>query len=245
MFSRLFGEKRPTIGQGQGGPKPPREQAETLVALEKLQAAADAMLKKKEFYEKRAENEVTRAKECLRSNNKSGATLALRRKKMLVSKVDGLEKSYFQLQEQILELESMQTTTEMLAAMKHAATAQKKVLAKHKVDNVDKVVEDLEDNKMTMIEIQESLAAGTSTEYDETELEEELAALEAEEMEGELLEKPRVGGVVRGQTAVAQPDRDTDLVDDLPAVPTARPNVANEKNTDKEVDELLASLNVA
>ena len=40
MFSRLFGEKRPTIGQGQGGPKPPREQAETLVALEKLQAGA-------------------------------------------------------------------------------------------------------------------------------------------------------------------------------------------------------------
>jgi len=103
MFSRLFGEKRSSIGQGQDGPSRSRDQADTLVALEKLQAAADGVLKKKEYYEKRVENEVTKAKECLRNNNKNGAALALRRKKMIVAKIEVLENNYIQLEEQIME----------------------------------------------------------------------------------------------------------------------------------------------
>jgi hypothetical protein len=242
MFSRLFGEKRSTIGQGQDGPSRSRDQADTLVALEKLQAAADGILKKKEFLEKRAENEVTKAKDCLRNNNKNGAAIALRRKKMIVAKVEGLENNYFQLEEQILELESVQTTTEMFAAMKHAATAQKKVLGKHKVDKVEQVMEDLQDNKDNMQEIQEAIAmGGASTAFDDAELEEELAALEAEEFEGELLEKPRVGGVRLPREDAPVMDEMDDIAGGLPAVPTGRPNIV--KNSDKEASELFASLN--
>ena len=244
MFSRLFGEKRSSIGQGQDGPPRSRDQADTLVALEKLQSAADGVLKKEEYYEKRAENEVTKARECLRNNNKNGAALALRRKKMIVAKVEGLENSYFQLEEQILELESVQTTTEMFAAMKHAATAQKKVLSKHKADKVDKVMDDMQENRENMQEIQDAMSyGGVSAEFDDAELEEELAALEAEELEDELLEKPRVGGVRLARADAPVADRADDIAEALPAVPTGRPIIETVKNSDKEVDELLASLN--
>ena len=37
-----------------------------------LVQASDNLLKKKEFYERRAENEVTKAKECLKRNDKKG-----------------------------------------------------------------------------------------------------------------------------------------------------------------------------
>lgn len=242
MFSRLFGEKRSSIGQGQDGPSRSRDQADTLVALEKLQAAADGVLKKKEYYEKRVENEVTKAKECLRNNNKNGAALALRRKKMIVAKIEGLENNYIQLEEQIMELDNVQTTTEMFAALKHAATVQKKVLTKHKVDKVDKVIDDLEENRGTMQEIQDALAlGGASAEYDDAELEEELAALEAEELTGELLEKPRVEGVRLPREAAPVADDIDDLEGEMPAVPTRRPNIV--KDSDKEASELLASLN--
>ena len=242
MFSRLFEEKRSSIGQGQDGPSRSRDQADTLVALEKLQAAADGVLKKKEYYEKRVENEVTKAKECLRNNNKNGAALALRRKKMIVAKIEGLENNYIQLEEQIMELDNVQTTTEMFAALKHAATVQKKVLSKHKVDKVDKVIDDLEENRGTMQEIQDALAlGGASAEYDDAELEEELAALEAEELTGELLEKPRVEGVRLPREAAPVADDIDDLEGEMPAVPTRRPNIV--KDSDKEASELLASLN--
>jgi charged multivesicular body protein 4 len=242
MFSRLFGEKRSSIGQGQDGPSRSRDQADTLVALEKLQAAADGVLKKKEYYEKRVENEVTKAKECLRNNNKNGAALALRRKKMIVAKIEGLENNYIQLEEQIMELDNVQTTTEMFAALKHAATVQKKVLSKHKVDKVDKVIDDLEENRGTMQEIQDALAlGGASAEYDDAELEEELAALEAEELTGELLEKPRVEGVRLPREAAPVADDIDDLEGEMPAVPTRRPNIVKDSN--KEASELLASLN--
>ena len=242
MFSRLFGEKRSSIGQGQDGPSRSRDQADTLVALEKLQAAADGVLKKKEYYEKRVENEVTKAKECLRNNNKNGAALALRRKKMIVAKIEGLENNYIQLEEQIMELDNVQTTTEMFAALKHAATVQKKVLSKHKVDKVDKVIDDLEENRGTMQEIQDALAlGGASAEYDDAELEEELAALEAEELTGELLEKPRVEGVRLPREAAPVADDIDDLEGEMPAVPTRRPNIV--KDSDKEASELPASLN--
>ena len=200
------------------------------------------MLKKKEYYEKRVENEVTKAKECLRNNNKNGAALALRRKKMIVAKIEGLENNYIQLEEQIMELDNVQTTTEMFAALKHAATVQKKVLSKHKVDKVDKVIDDLEENRGTMQEIQDALAlGGASAEYDDAELEEELAALEAEELTGELLEKPRVEGVRLPREAAPVADDIDDLEGEMPAVPTRRPNIV--KDSDKEASELLASLN--
>jgi len=246
MFSRLFGEKRTTIGAGRDGPKPTRDQADTLAALEKLQAAADAMLKKKEFYEKRADNEVAKAKDCLRKNNKSGASLALRRKKMILAKVDGLETSYFQLQDQILELESVQTTTEVFAAMKQAASAQKKVLAKHNPDKVEKVMDDLHDNRDTMRDIQDAMGEYQGAEIDEQELEDELAALEAEEMEGELLEKPRVGAGVRVGPSGVDRDVEKELgeLEALSAGLAARPAVGKEKNTDAEVEDLFKELAV-
>ena len=161
---------------------------------------------------------------------------------MIVAKIEGLENNYIQLEEQIMELDNVQTTTEMFAALKHAATVQKKVLSKHKVDKVDKVIDDLEENRGTMQEIQDALAlGGASAEYDDAELEEELAALEAEELTGELLEKPRVEGVRLPREAAPVADDIDDLEGEMPAVPTRRPNIV--KDSDKEASELLASLN--
>lgn len=202
-----------------------------------LVQASDNLLKKKEFYERRAENEVTKAKECLKRNDKKGATLALRRKKMVLSRMEALENSYLHIQEQILDLESLQTTTETFTALKEAAKAQKSALAKHDADSVQDVMDDLHEARQNMKDVQDAFEIGgyQSVDIDEDELADELAALEEEDLNKELLSKPITSGLDREKYSI-------DLDEDIPEVPKQRPQKIVASSSDKEAEDLLAEL---
>eukprot|EP00889_Picochlorum_renovo_P000334 jgi/Picre1/27364/NNA_000331.t1 len=206
--------------------KQSKEVVQTMNALEKLQLASDNLLKKKDYYHVRIENEVARAKECLRKNDKHGATMALKRKKMLLAKTEMLENNYLQIQEHILDLESLQTTTETFTAMKEAARAQKTAMSKHN-------------------EVQDAFESyGTLKDgIDEDELADELAAMEEEEFNEELL-RPVEGISVSRRTE--ERNRTTAVKEEeLPAVPKERPVRPSETrvgNASKEAEELLADL---
>jgi charged multivesicular body protein 4 len=199
--------------------------------------ASDGILKKKEFYERRAENEVTKAKECLKRNDKKGATLALRRKKMVMSRMEALENSYLHIQEQILDLESLQTTTETFTALKEAAKAQKTALAKHDADSVQDVMDDLQESRQNMRDVQDAFELGgyQGIDIDEGELEDELAALEEEDLNKELLSKPDTSGLDHKKYSI-------DLNEELPEVPKQRPQKITATTSDKEAEDLLAEL---
>ncbi len=199
--------------------------------------ASDGILKKKEFYERRAENEVTKAKECLKRNDKKGATLALRRKKMVMSRMEALENSYLHIQEQILDLESLQTTTETFTALKEAAKAQKTALAKHDADSVQDVMDDLQESRQNMRDVQDAFELGgyQGIDIDEGELEDELAALEEEDLNKELLSKPDTSGLDHEKYSI-------DLNEELPEVPKQRPQKITATTSDKEAEDLLAEL---
>ncbi|KAI8113600.1 hypothetical protein M9435_003598 [Picochlorum sp. BPE23] len=251
MFSKLFGEKKKSSIQVGGGTsssttmKQSKEVVQTMNALEKLQLASDNLLKKKDYYHVRIENEVARAKECLRKNDKHGATMALKRKKMLLAKTEMLENNYLQIQEHILDLESLQTTTETFTAMKEAARAQKTAMSKHNVDKVEDMMADLTDAKQTMQEVQDAFESyGTLKDgIDEDELADELAAMEEEEFNEELL-RPVEGISVSRRTE--ERIRTTAVKEEeLPTVPKERPVRPSETrvgNASKEAEELLADL---
>lgn len=205
--------------------------------IRRLVQASDNLLKKKEFYERRAENEVTKAKECLKRNDKKGATLALRRKKMVLSRMEALENSYLHIQEQILDLESLQTTTETFTALKEAAKAQKSALAKHDADSVQDVMDDLHEARQNMKDVQDAFEIGgyQSVDIDEEELADELAALEEEDLNKELLSKPITSGLDREKYSI-------DLNEDIPEVPKQRPQKIVASSSDKEAEDLLAEL---
>lgn len=205
--------------------------------IRRLVQASDNLLKKKEFYERRVENEVTKAKECLKRNDKKGATLALRRKKMVLSRMEALENSYLHIQEQILDLESLQTTTETFTALKEAAKAQKSALAKHDADSVQDVMDDLHEARQNMKDVQDAFEIGgyQSVDIDEEELADELAALEEEDLNKELLSKPITSGLDREKYSI-------DLNEDIPEVPKQRPQKIVASSSDKEAEDLLAEL---
>lgn len=181
---------------------------------------------------------MTKAKECLKRNDKKGATLALRRKKMVLSRMEALENSYLQIQEQILDLESLQTTTETFTAMKEAAKAQKIALSKHDADSVQDVMDDLHEARQNMKDVQDAFEIGgyQGADIDEEELEDELAALEEEDLNKELLSKPHTTGLDRARID------SIDLDEELPEVPTQRPQRIAVSKSDKEAEDLLAEL---
>lgn len=201
------------------------------------------MLKKKEFYERRVENEVAKAKDCLARNDKKGAMLALKRKKMVTVKLDALENDYLQIQEHILDLESLQTTTETFSAMKEAAKAQKSAMAKHNVDTVHDVLDDLQEVKDNVQAIQDAMETSSglySGEIDDTELEDELAALEEEDLNAELLKPVDEAS----ETASRRVDAYLEKEEELPTVPKDRPTrqPARASQKDREAEDLLAEL---
>ena len=205
--------------------------------------ASDNLLKKKDYYHVRIENEVAKAKECLRKNDKHGATMALKRKKLLMAKTEGLENNYLQIQEHILDLESLQTTTETFTAMKEAARAQKTAMSKHNVDKVEDMMADLSEAKQTMQEVQDAFDTyGTLRDgIDDDELADELAAMEEEELNEELL-RP-----VDGVSVSRRVEKETRVSglkeEELPAVPKERPMRSRDQgNASKEAEELLADL---
>lgn len=207
--------------------------------------ASDNLLKKKDYYHVRIENEVAKAKECLRKNDKHGATMALKRKKMLLAKTEMLENNYLQIQEHILDLESLQTTTETFTAMKEAARAQKTAMSKHNVDKVEDMMADLTDAKQTMQEVQDAFESyGTLKDgIDEDELADELAAMEEEEFNEELL-RP-VEGISVSRRTEERIRTSAVKEEELPAVPKERPVRPSETrvgNASKEAEELLADL---
>lgn len=182
---------------------------------------------------------MTKAKECLKRQDKKGATLALRRKKMVMSRMEALETSYLQIQEQILDLESLQTTTETFTAMKEAAKAQKSALAKHDADSVQDIMDDLQEARQNMKDVQDAfeIAGYQGTDIDEAELEDELAALEEEDLNKELLSKPDTIDLAR-DTRIES----IDLNEELPTVPKERPQKIVARTSDKEAEDLLAEL---
>jgi charged multivesicular body protein 4 len=189
------------------------------------------------------ENEVAKAKDCLARNDKKGAMLALKRKKMVMVKLDALENNYLQIQEHILDLESLQTTTETFSAMKEAAKAQKSAMAKHNVDTVHDVLDDLQEVKDNVQAIQDAMETSSglySGEIDDTELEDELAALEEEDLNAELL-KPVDGASEKVSRRV---DTYLEKEEELPTVPKERPirQPARASQKDREAEDLLAEL---
>lgn len=189
-------------------------------------------MKRKEYYEKRIENEVYKAKECLKKNNKSGAKIALRNKNLLTKKLETIENNYMLIQEQILQVEGQQLTLDTFSALQHAAKAQKATMAKYKVEKVDDIMDEIKDANENFREIQQALEQNDLVDVDEFDLEAELEELEAQELDKELLEPVAVPSTSR------MPQEEIRL----PEVPKAKVEKAPAKTTEEELAELEREL---
>ncbi|KAF2264983.1 vacuolar-sorting protein-like protein snf7, partial [Lojkania enalia] len=161
------------------------------------------------------------------SSNKSAAKAALRRKKQFEQSLEQTSAQIMTLEREIYSIETANINKETLEAMKNAGQAMKQIHAGLTPDKVDDVMEGLRDQHAIGQEISEAITQGVgNTGIDEDELDEELAELQQEQLDEQML---NTGTVPVG-----------DKVGKLPTVPKAK--VQEEDDEEEELRKLQAEM---
>ncbi|XP_037433982.1 vacuolar protein sorting-associated protein 32 homolog 2-like [Triticum dicoccoides] len=182
MFNRLFGK--------------PKEQANAgaLATLDKLNETLDMLEKKEKVLEKKAGAEVLqncRNTVCQLNHCFSSAAIqSLKRKKLYEQQIEQLGNFQLRIHDQMIMLEAAKATTETVDALRTGAKAMKAMQKATNIDDVDKTMDEINEQTENMKQIQDALSAplGASADFDEDELEAELEELEGAELESQLLE---------------------------------------------------------
>ena len=208
-----------------------------------------SMLEKREaLLNKKMALELQKAKEFNRAKNKRAALQCLKKKKLYEQQIENLQNHQLKLEEQVITLEGSKTTAETFSALKSSAGAMKQLHKETNIDEVDRVMDDINEQSEKMRQVQEALGqpVGYSADLDEDELDAELAELEAEDLEAELgLEEELGPAPVR---VAARPAPAAAAAVSAPSVPApaARaptlPSVPGKSKEDEELEALQAEM---
>ncbi|XP_044464902.1 vacuolar protein sorting-associated protein 32 homolog 2-like [Mangifera indica] len=176
MFNRLFGK--------------PKQEANALTTIDKLTETLEMLEKKEKVLLKKASAEVERAKEYSKAKNKRAAIQCLKRKRLYEQQIEQLGNFQLRIHDQMIMLEGAKATTETVDALRTGAAAMKAMQKATNIDDVDKTMDEINEQTENMKQIQEALSTpiGSAADFDEDELEAELEELEGAELEEQLLE---------------------------------------------------------
>ena len=134
------------------------------------------------------------------------------------------------IHDQMIMLEGANATTETVDALRSGTSVMKAMNKATKIDDLEKTMDEINDQTESMKQIQEALSApiGAAADFDEDELEAELEELEGAELEEELL-----------QPATSAPAAPTPPVSVNPEVGRQPTRPAPQRNN-READELAA-----
>ncbi|KAJ5551303.1 Snf7 [Penicillium sp. DV-2018c] len=122
------------------------------------------------------------------NTDKNAAKNALRRKKVHEKNLEQTSAQIMQLEQQIYSIEAANINHETLAAMKQAGAAMKQIHGGMKLEDVDKTMEELQDQHALSAEIGSAITSIPIGEQpDEEDLEAELEGLEQEAMDAKML----------------------------------------------------------
>ncbi|CAI9782577.1 unnamed protein product [Fraxinus pennsylvanica] len=166
MFPRIFGK--------------PKQETSALITLDKLNETLEMLEKKEKVLLKKASSEVEKAKEFTKAKNKRAAIQCLKRKRLYEQQIEQLGNFQLRIHDQMIMLEGAKATTETVDALRSGAAAMKSMQKATNIDDVDKTMDEINEQTENMKQIQEALATpiGASADFDEDELEAELEELE-------------------------------------------------------------------
>jgi charged multivesicular body protein 4 len=139
--------------------------------------------KREEHIQKKIEMALNEAKQKSVKKDKNGALFALKRKKMYEAEVAKLQGARITLDSQILALESAAVNIETFKAMKSGANAMKGLRGDIDSDKVDDIMDEIQEEKDIHDSISEAISRPGQDLFNDEELLEELAELEALDLE--------------------------------------------------------------
>lgn len=231
MFGRLFGggnKNQSPVAPGGGGSS---GTSATINAMQGLTEREEQLEKKKALLEKKIADEVEKAREFTRQKKQAQALMCLKKKKMYEQQMANIDALVQRVMEQKNMLEDQQTTLAVLSDMDKAAKAQKRTMADMKMENVDETLDQIREVGDQMREITEAIAQpmGAYADLDDDELNAELAQMQQEELDSQLLTPAPVPATKVAGTTTA-----------LPNVPTSA--VKHKTKEEEELEALQAEM---
>ncbi|XP_022854815.1 vacuolar protein sorting-associated protein 32 homolog 2-like [Olea europaea var. sylvestris] len=145
MFTRIFGK--------------PKQETNALATLDKLNETLEMLEKKEKVLMKKTAAEVEKAKEFTRAKNERAAIQCLKRKWLYEQKVEQLGNFQLRIHDQMIMLEGAKATTETVDALRTGAAAMKAMQKATNIDDVDKTMDEINEQTENMKQIQEALSA--------------------------------------------------------------------------------------
>jgi len=146
--------------------------------------------------EKHLENQINEQDGIARKNvssNKTAAKAALRRKKQYEHALEQTQGQIMTLEREIYSIETANINKETLEAMKIASKAMKEIHGGLTIEQVDQTMEVLRDQHAIVEEIGEAITQTSGAQgVDEADLEDELAAIQQEELDNQMLSSAHV-----------------------------------------------------
>eukprot|EP00826_Nyctotherus_ovalis_P000947 TRINITY_DN1008_c0_g2_i3.p1 TRINITY_DN1008_c0_g2~~TRINITY_DN1008_c0_g2_i3.p1 ORF type:complete len:194 (-),score=71.32 TRINITY_DN1008_c0_g2_i3:81-662(-) len=122
-------------------------------------------------------------------NSQKKALMILKRRKMYEAQLNSVSSQQFNIDQVQFTSETIQTTIDTAAGMKQAAAAQKELMKKLDLDQLEDLQDDMQDMMEDQQEMQEILGRDYAIDgYDEAEIEAEL-----EELDGEIVNEKLEG----------------------------------------------------
>mmetsp|Transcript_37347 Transcript_37347/g.95476 ORF Transcript_37347/g.95476 Transcript_37347/m.95476 type:complete len:238 (-) Transcript_37347:148-861(-) len=235
MFKKLFGGKsdggsgssKPPTGGGGGGGKG----TDTVGAIQKLDETLELLMKRSDLLEKKVAAETEKAKGYTKANNKRAALMCLKNRKLYEQQLQSMENNILRVNEQKIQLENQRTTIETVGALKQSADVSKATMKEMKIEKVDQIFDDINEQADQMREIQEALGnpLGPMADMDDEEMLAELEAMEAEQLDSELMEP-------------AVPSKKIDTGAALPSVPAGKVAAPAKTPEELELEALQAEM---
>ncbi|BBG95114.1 SNF7 family protein [Prunus dulcis] len=176
MFKRVFGKAK--------------QEANALPTIHKLNDTLEMLEKKEKVLVKKAAAEVEKAKQFTQARNRTAAIKCLKRKRLYEQQIEQLGNFQLRIHDQMIMLEGANATTETVDALRSGTSVMKAMNKATKIDDLEKTMDEINDQTESMKQIQEALSApiGAAADFDEDELEAELEELEGAELEEELFQ---------------------------------------------------------
>jgi charged multivesicular body protein 4 len=206
-------------------------------AIQKNKTAIETLEKRQKLLEKRIADEEADAKARVASNDKRGALMSLKRKKMLETELETLMNSRMTLEQQINSLEAAQMNQIAVSALAHGVNVHKQLNQQIDAERVDQLMEDMQEQLDLQNEIAQVMSAGNRIGEDE-DLLKELEQLQESTLEEQLI---GAGSVPSGPVASSSPAAPVVAAEKRAAPVTAAP-VRNEAGLTADEEAELAAL---
>lgn len=140
------------------------------------------------FLDKKAKNELLKAKALNKQGEKGNALLHLKKKKLYDAEIKKLDSGILTLEEQIIGLESGAVTKSLLDAQTKAKNALAKMMKGINIDRLDALQGEIVDQQADLEELNLMLTENGLQDMDDDELLEELEQFDLDEFENDLVD---------------------------------------------------------